>query len=149
MTKKKKEIDTKNAPWISNYPPLKAWLNKHNARCMWQIGMQPEDSNQVREYGYPTAYVECWLVGKALAIVIIHDNKMGWEIYTPAGTPLISETLADAERRLGLVPDIKAEYASREARTVASAILERSHDEEECNTIEDAVKLAKLVLQGK
>lgn len=102
---KKPEIDTRNRPYVSNYPPLKEWLDKHEARCMWQIPMQCEHSYRDDGRDYPTAYVECWVFPKThkLAVITIHAERHGWEIYTPGDSPKVVETLADAEKRLGLV----------------------------------------------
>ncbi len=96
--------DTSNHPYVSNYPPLRAWLDKHDARCMWQVPSQAPPSDPDEAYGWvPQAYIECWIVGKRPCIILVRGNKMGWEIYTDGNTIKIDETLADAERRLGIV----------------------------------------------
>ncbi len=99
--KKTKTVDTSNHPYVSNYPPLREWLDKHDARCMWQVpaNEKPRDA----DYGLvPQAYIECWIVGRRPCIIIVRGDKMGWELYTDADTPRIDDSLADAERRLGL-----------------------------------------------
>lgn len=80
-------------PYADNYPPLRDWLRKHEARCMWQqrIG---------GTYDEPSGYVECWLVGSRECIVTVQARKMGWNIYTACSSPHTVETLADAEARL-------------------------------------------------
>lgn len=99
--RKTKTVDTSNHPYVSNYPPLREWLDKHDARCMWQVPSQEKPSDA--EYDWvPQAYIECWIVGQRQCIIIVRGNKMGWEIYTDGNTPRIVETLADAERRLGI-----------------------------------------------
>ncbi len=104
MTRKtKKTVDTSNSPYVSSYPPLRDWLDKHDARCMWQTPREPKPYDVSYDWE-PQAYIECWMIaGHQPFILTIHNNKMGWEIYTNGNTPKVSETLADAERRLGLV----------------------------------------------
>lgn len=94
--------DTSEHPYVENYPPLKEWLDKHEARCIWQVPAQHESE---RARAYPTFYVELWLFPKTnrTAIIIVHSNKGGWDIHTPAGTNRVAETLEDAERRLGII----------------------------------------------
>jgi len=98
MMPKKKE-STQSRAYVANYPPLAAWLKKHEARCFWQLplGGEPDD---------PTSYVEHYMFQKdrniGLAIVVVHRNGMGWEIYTPCTSHQIDDTLEDAEKRLGL-----------------------------------------------
>lgn len=102
-----KKQDTSNQPWVKNYPPLAAWLEKHQARCSWQLPVGHQEP--------PRTSVECWLFSGTtdapgqkpyhtarLAIITIHCNKMGWEIYTPCASTEIVRTLRDAEARLGL-----------------------------------------------
>jgi hypothetical protein len=93
--------DHSNKPWTSNYPPLEAWLDKHNAQCMYQLPTSPRQPTDDEDW-QPRAYVEMYLIGGRPCIVIIHANKMGWEIYTPIGSTKITETFADAEQRLGI-----------------------------------------------
>jgi len=145
-------VDDSNRAWISNYPPLKDWLNKHEARCMWQLPMQqPNSSTGEYEYDFgPTAYVECWLVYRRPVIIVVHANKNGWEIYSALDDLKISATLADVERRVGFTPEhgVSNDLANM-ARTLAQTIIDRTHSEDECNTPEDAEELAKLVLGMK
>lgn len=82
-----------NKPWVSNYAPLKAWLDKVKARCLWQTAQGGRD---------PHTYIEGWQVNGRVVVLIVRANKMGWEIYTGADSIQIDETLADVERRVGL-----------------------------------------------
>lgn len=97
----KKKVDTSHMPYVSNYPPLQEWLDKHEARCMWQVPMQCEHD---RHGEPPTAYVELYEFPKTSrhAIVLIHGRKMGWDIFISSNDHQIKTTLEDAERRLGL-----------------------------------------------
>lgn len=94
--------DTSNHPYVENYPPLREWLDKHDGRCMWQIPMQCEHARQDRSP--PTAYIEMWMFPKSneQLIIEVRSNKMGWNIYSSTTSHEIYETLADAERRLGI-----------------------------------------------
>jgi hypothetical protein len=83
-------------PFVDNYPELANWLRERNARCMWQLPRGNVDD--------PVEYVECWLIGTRLAIVTVHRDRGGWDVYTSADTPKIDQTLEDADRRLGLLP---------------------------------------------
>lgn len=99
-TKKKSQRPNADQPWISNYPPLKAWLDKIGAMCGQQVPLgDPEE---------PRAYFELWSVtgGKSF-MLIVFANRNGWEIYTPVYTNKVAETLADAEKRLGIEPEVK------------------------------------------
>lgn len=97
MAKKK---DYSNHPYVSNYPPLRDWLEGHNAQCMWQLAYP---SNFEDHGEYPACYVECYLFkGGRLAIVTVRSNKAGWDIFTPVESMKVDETLVDAEQRLGL-----------------------------------------------
>lgn len=93
MTKKK--IADENQPWTANYPPLDAWLKEHGHSCMWQArtnGNNPESS-----------IVEAWLTkppSLGIVIIVVHAGRRGWDMYTAPNTNRITETLADAERRL-------------------------------------------------
>jgi len=100
----KEHDDNSRKPWVSNYPPLREWLNKHDARCMWQVPSQ-ERPNEADYDWVPQAYIECWIVGRRPCIIVVRGDKMGWEIYTDGDTHRIDETLLDAERRLGLVKE--------------------------------------------
>lgn len=101
------KVDTSQMPYVSNYPPLQEWLDKHEARCMFQVPMQCVHDRGVDENGRnepPTAYVEQYLFPKTntLAIVLVHGRKMGWDIFISSNDHEIKSTLEDAERRLGL-----------------------------------------------
>jgi hypothetical protein len=97
----RKKVDTSDMPYVENYPPLKAWLDKHDARCMFQVPMQCEHG---RDGAPPTAYVEQYLFPRTnrFAVVVVQARKMGWDIYVSSNDPQINTTLEDAERRLGL-----------------------------------------------
>jgi hypothetical protein len=87
MVAKKK--DTSKEPWVENYPPLYAWLRRKGNRCMWQQRIAPGNRDMV----------ECWLVNGNPALILIHGNNHGWDIFTSANTPKVSATLADADAR--------------------------------------------------
>jgi hypothetical protein len=93
-----KKIDNKDRPYVSNYPPLAKFLAEREARCMWQLPLGSDET-----YGYPPGYVELHMFpsGRA-AIVVVHAQQHGWEIYTPGSSLKIDESLADAAARLGL-----------------------------------------------
>jgi hypothetical protein len=102
ITKKKKpDIDVGNKPYVDNYPQLKQWLDKHEAACMWQAPREERPRRAGCDWS-PRAYIECWLVGGRPLIIVVYANKMGWEVYTSANSVSISDTLNDAENRLGL-----------------------------------------------
>ena len=102
MADKKRPKDRRElGPYVDSYPPLAEWLDKQGARCMWQVPSTPapEYDPQWR----PGFYVEGWLFpGAKIAILVIHDRGMGWEIYTPYDSNAIDATLLDACQRLGL-----------------------------------------------
>lgn len=85
-------------PWVENYPPLKAWLDKWDMRCQEQhpIGGTPAS---------PTAYLEIWSAPRAtgLVYVLVRAYRHGWDLLTGVSTNSVPETLADAEQRMGLV----------------------------------------------
>lgn len=96
-TTKAETDDTKNKPYVSNYPPLRDWLHKHEAFCQWQLPLGPEDN--------PNAYVEMWQPSDGWPVVVIaHHNQFGWEIYTSHPTNDIEATLADADARIARRP---------------------------------------------
>jgi hypothetical protein len=94
-TKKIEKEDTKNKPWVGNYPPLDAWLKKHNGRCMWQLRNGGTEDD-------PQSYLECWLVNTRPVLIQVHANQHGWSIFTELDSSKIDETLTDAEKRLGI-----------------------------------------------
>lgn len=81
-------------PYVENYPELSEWLKRHEARCMWQLPLGDSEM--------PTAFVECYLIGRRLLVVVVNARKHGWELYTALDSVLIDPTLIDAEKRLGL-----------------------------------------------
>jgi hypothetical protein len=68
---------------------LDAWLDKHNARCMWD-----------RKLPNGTIFA-VWQIGNGIAVTMRYANG-GWEMFTGCGDGRIGATLADAEERLGL-----------------------------------------------
>lgn len=76
-------------PWIENYPPLRAWLDRHNARCL----SQTKDGD---------GFLERWLIGTRICLIEVRPRNMGWNIYTDSDSPTIVATIRDAETRLGL-----------------------------------------------
>lgn len=84
-------------PFISNYPPLAAWLAKYEARCDWQL---PLGGSR----GAPNTYVEQWrFLNGATCIVTVYSHKNGWDIATPSESNAIDATFLDAEDRCRLV----------------------------------------------
>ena len=98
--KKQPETDNSRKPWVSNYPPLKEWLDKHDATCMWQVPSNPDPGYDID--WAPVSYIECWLVNGRPVIVVVRADKMGWDIFTDCNSARVDETLADAEKRVGL-----------------------------------------------
>lgn len=99
-----KSKSTRDKPWVSNYPPLQEWLDKVEAKCQWQIPMQPKptaDDDYEPDWA-PTAYVECWAVGKGTVIIIVRAEQHGWEIYSALDSNSVQESLADVEKRCGV-----------------------------------------------
>lgn len=86
-------VRTEDRAYVSNYPPLREWLEKHEARCMWQEGTGPKDNPD---------FVECWIVNGVAMIVVVHANRRGWDIFTPCRDSSIEATLTDAELRCGI-----------------------------------------------
>ena len=79
-------------PWVSNYPPLDAWLRLNNARCDWQVllGKKPYHD-----------YIEQWRLPGSLPFVIrVMGRQHGWEIFTPSASNDIEKTLQDAMARI-------------------------------------------------
>jgi len=99
MSKKANRPDYSNHPYVSNYPQLQEWLDKNEARCMWQLPMGESGS-----YDYPRAYVECYQIpaNGRVFIVLVHADRHGWDIYTACGNMNIEATLNDADIRLNL-----------------------------------------------
>lgn len=88
--------DTKELPYLANYPTLSDWLHKHGARCQWQT------TTNGRHVSTMTSMVEAWVLGDSMCIIVVHPNSLGWDIFTPGGDPSAAVTLLDAETRLGL-----------------------------------------------
>jgi hypothetical protein len=109
QTQTQTKIANEDRAHIENYKPLHAWLNKHNARCAWQVAVNSAIPN--------SGYVECWLIGNKTLIITVSPNRRGWEIFTTASdSNEITSALADIEKRLGLPSDptlalVMAEFA--------------------------------------
>jgi len=87
-------------PWLENYHDLWDWINKHKGICMWQTTYGPPER--------PSARVEVWRVGHGrLCLIVVHSGRRGWEIYTPTEGVTHEEIFADAEKKLGIAPQIK------------------------------------------
>lgn len=71
---------------------LDDWLDKHNARCAWS-GKQPSG-----------ALVATWIVNGHVAVTIRYPRG-GWDLFTGCPDSKIDVSLADAEERLGILPD--------------------------------------------
>lgn len=74
---------------------LDNWLDKHNARCMWQTWTQPRKKGNV---------VECWTFANGSIAIIMRYSGGGWDIY-PLASPqsnLILDVFKESELRLGL-----------------------------------------------
>lgn len=102
MSKSKKTPkgrDAADEPYVENYLPLVEWLKKVGARCMWQapVGDRKE----------PTAYIECYLINGRVALVQVHANRNGWNIYTAGMSGRVDATIKDAEARLGIGPALE------------------------------------------
>jgi hypothetical protein len=96
MTAAKQKQSSK--PYVSNYPDLQAFLDRANARCNWQLRLGGTEDE-------PTGYVEQWMfAGGKVAVIVIHANGNGWDIFTSADRPEIAATLEDAAVRLGVAP---------------------------------------------
>lgn len=80
-----------NEPWISNYPPLQAFLAEIKARCDWQVKLPI----------YGGAIAEQWRApGSMPFLVVVQGKQHGWDIYTPNAGAGISETLDDVRARI-------------------------------------------------
>lgn len=99
---KRNKADLADMPYIENYPPLKEWLDKHDARCIWQVPMQCEHNRH--EDQPPTVYIEKWFFPKTKRFVVIevHARKFGWEVYIANDSNDVVKTIAQAETLMGL-----------------------------------------------
>lgn len=79
---------------IGDYPPLQAWLNKHEARfCYSLLPRIDKDS---------TPSIECWRVGNSVAFIVLYPGTRGWDIVTGCASNDIDKTLDDVEERVGI-----------------------------------------------
>lgn len=81
-------------PYVANYPPLKDWLRKHDARCQGTLPVGDKED--------PSAYVESYMIRGTFCVVTVWADGLGWDIYTPGKSLDLDETFADAEKRLGV-----------------------------------------------
>lgn len=102
MTKPRSSTRTKNPgairnePGVSSYPPLREWLEKIEARCVWQhMNGAPNQRHSA---------VEMHTANGRVFIVVVHAEQRGWEVYSAADTNQITASLLDAEERLGIEP---------------------------------------------
>lgn len=86
-------MDIKDKPYVDNYPPLKAWLDKHEARCNWQLPLSKRGETFVESWSMPNGHD---------FLLTIHAYRRGWNLYTADRRGEIVVTLEDAEERLGL-----------------------------------------------
>jgi hypothetical protein len=76
---------------------LAKWLADRDGRCVWSVLV---DTRRGSSSSRPWT-LDGWIVNGQVLIVQLHPDG-GWEIFTACTSNKISETLADAERRLGL-----------------------------------------------
>ena len=84
---------------VSDFPELEAWLDQHQAFCLWSV-----------EGGEFSPSVSGWRVGAGVAIVLLYATgpsgaRGGWGIATEPDTIDVKQTLADVEGRLGITKD--------------------------------------------
>ena len=83
---------SKDKPYVSNYPPLRDWLNEHDARCAYQLPIGDKKD--------PQAYLELYLIDGVEVVVLVHRKGNGWNLFTPSANSVIVETLTDADARI-------------------------------------------------
>lgn len=76
-------------PYIENYPPLRDWLVRHQARCLSQDAVGED-------------FWERWRIGVRVVLVEVRAKKGGWDLWTACDSVKVEETFKDAERRLGI-----------------------------------------------
>ncbi len=76
---------------------LQEWLDRKQARCLWQI----DTSNQ--EGHTKGSSLTAYMINGRVCIVQMFNGGTAWDIYTASPSVRWSDTLIDAERRLGLV----------------------------------------------
>lgn len=74
---------------------LDAWLDRHNARCMWQRRTAAHKGANM---------AEGWLFPNGSLAVVVRYNGGGWDIFVQMGrhTNVISDVLGQAEVNLEL-----------------------------------------------
>jgi hypothetical protein len=139
----KKDSD-KNEPCVENYPMLNDWLEKHRARCNWQMPL-----GGVKK---PAAYVESWIANGHEFIVRVNANQTGWEIYTACDSNSAPATLHDAELRLKISKDqerldlLETVRKLHNMLDVAQSCMDDKNRKIFNNRIMDAMRCAKDVL---
>jgi hypothetical protein len=88
MSRVKPNADDK--AYIDNYPPLRDFLARAEAHCVWQVR------------GPNKSYLEGWMLGARLVIIQVFPNKMGWQIWTASKSNSASETLAEVAEHCDL-----------------------------------------------
>ena len=91
MKRKRKPEDE---PYTDNYPPLKAWLNKHNGRCVEQVRLNCGTRAE--------QMLEVWNIGNGSVVIRVWAERAGWDIFTAHASNSIELALNDAELRLGI-----------------------------------------------
>ena len=83
---------SKDKPYVSNYPPLRDWLDERNARCSYQLPIGDKKD--------PLAYLELYLINGVEVVVLVYGHGNGWNLFTPSATGKIDETFVDADARI-------------------------------------------------
>lgn len=93
------KAEMKAKPYLENYPPLRDWLRKHDARCNWQVALGNGPDG-------PRAYIESWQsrAWRGDVIVVVRADQLGWDIYTSCSSNDIDASLADALARVIVTP---------------------------------------------
>jgi hypothetical protein len=103
--------NTKPKPGVENNPPLRDWLNKHNAKCIWQH--------------WDSAHsIEGWTIAGNLFIINIYSDNRGWDIYTGQASIDVTDTLKDAEKRLGIQQQVQEVPETYELQEIDPEILD-------------------------
>jgi hypothetical protein len=88
-------MSDKSKPYVDNYPVLRDWLRKNEAKCDWQLSLGSEEE--------PSAFVESYSVRGRQFLIMVYSNHGGWDIYTSGASSRIDETLDDANKRLARI----------------------------------------------
>ncbi len=79
----------KGAPTVVDFPPLDAWLRKHNAKWLWCA-----DTHH--------ATVQTWEINGRIFLILLYTVAPAWDIFTSHDGNGVYESLLDADRRLGI-----------------------------------------------